>query len=82
MVTQEVLDGAVKALTITGETVLFVDIDQVKTSMLENRDGLPRGLLIVGVRGMPNVSAMTRSELLTILLDLKEKEISARSADR
>jgi hypothetical protein len=61
------LETALKALTITDDTILFVDIDQIRISQIENRDELPKGLLIVGVVGEPNVQSMTREDLLEIL---------------
>lgn len=61
------LEIALKALTITGDTILFVDLDQIRISQIENREELPKGLLIVGVIGEPNVQAMTRTELLEII---------------
>jgi hypothetical protein len=63
----ENLEQALKALRITEETVLFVDVNQVNVKMLLNSETLPAGLRIVGVVGAPNVEAMTRDELQAIL---------------
>ena len=56
------LETAIKAMGITGETVLFVDIDQIPVRTLEECESLPDGLLIVGVVGTPNVESMTEWE--------------------
>jgi len=66
---------AIKALTITEETILFMDIDQFSVEQIKNLECLPKGLLIVGVVGEPNVEAMTRAELQGIL---DEKKRTAR----
>ena len=63
----EQFSKAVKSLTITKDTILFVDIDQFPVSLIENHEALPKGLLIIGVLGEPNVLAMTRQELQKIL---------------
>jgi len=61
------METALKALTITEDTILFVDIDQIRISQIENREELPKGILIVGVVGEPNIQSMTRKELLEII---------------
>jgi len=64
---QEKFDRTIKALRITDETVLFVDLYQVPVELLAASEFLPKGLVIVGVCGVPNVEAMTRAELQEIL---------------
>lgn len=61
------LETAIKALAITDETVLFVDIDQIPVRVLEKCESLPKNLLIVGVVGSPNIEAMTEQGLQSIL---------------
>ena len=57
-----ILNGALKAVEITDDTVLFMDLEQIDLNTL-TRCNLPHGCRIVGVNGMPNVEAMTRKEL-------------------
>ena len=65
-----VLESAIKALRLTEDTVLFVDIDQIPIDEFRASAllyGIPARTLMCGVKGVPNVEAMTRAELQTIL---------------
>ena len=61
------LAEAIKALKITDDTVLFVDMEQIEVNCLLNCESIPKGTLIVSVVGPPNVEAMTQEELVYIL---------------
>ncbi len=63
----DALKATIRAVEITEDTVLFVDINQIDPQMLCRFQDLPKGLKIVGVVGQPNVQAMTREELQNIL---------------
>jgi hypothetical protein len=64
------LNEAIKALRLTDDTVLFVDMEQIpidefRKSLL--RAGVPSGTLICAVKGQPNVEAMSQEQLVEIL---------------
>lgn len=61
------LEKAIKVLNLTDETVLFYDIEQIGRTAIEHCEALPKGILLVGVVGSPNVEAMTEQELQSIL---------------
>lgn len=67
MVVREQLDGALKALELTDQSVLFLDKDQIEIDMLMHADLIPSSVLVVGVKGTPNVEAMTVRELIVLL---------------
>ncbi len=72
---------AIKALQVTPETVLFVDIDQVDIRSIERCQAIPKGTLIVGVVGTPNVEAMTVGELEHILAQKRRAVERAKSKE-
>ena len=57
---------ALKAIEVTGDTVLFVDSNQINLKVMNELANL-RGCLVVTVKGPPNISAMTRVQLKEIL---------------
>jgi hypothetical protein len=64
------LDKAIKALRITDDTILFVDMEQIPIDEFRKgllRAGVPLGTLICAVSGVPNVEAMSQEKLVEIL---------------
>lgn len=72
--TRQGLEYHLKALHLTRDSILFVDMDQINLKDLEGaKSYLPYKVLIVGMVGSPNVEAMTCEELQAIL-DRKKGE--------